>query len=56
MKTFFEFVLDEVARKLEREEINEETAKKWIEEIREKISEAAKTDPHHPAIQMPVGH
>lgn len=55
MKTFFEFFLDEVERKLERREIDEEKAKMWIEEIKTKISEAAKVDPHHPAVQMPVG-
>ena len=56
MKTYFEYFLDEIQKKLGMGEIDEERAKEWIEEFKTKISEAAKIDPHHPAVQMPMGH
>ena len=56
MKTFFEYFLDEIQRKVDEGKIDEEKARGWIEETKVRIEKAAKIDPHHPALQMPVGH
>ena len=56
MKTFFEHFLDEVARKHEAGEIDDEKAQRWIAEIRRHLQEHAQHDPAAPIVQMPIGH
>jgi hypothetical protein len=56
MKTFFEHFLDEVARKHEAGEIDEEKAQRWIAEIQRRLQEHAHYNPAAPIVQMPVSH
>jgi cell division septum initiation protein DivIVA len=56
MKTFFERFLDEVTRKLEAGEIDEEKARLWITELQEQLQNYAEQHPHAPIVRMPVKH
>jgi hypothetical protein len=56
MKTFFEHFLDEITRKHEAGEINQEKAQRWITEIRRLLQEHAQYDPTAPIVQMPIEH
>lgn len=56
MKTFFEFFLKEIARKLKAGEIDEEKAARWIAEVKAKLEAYAKENPAAPIAQMPVTH
>jgi cytochrome c-type biogenesis protein CcmH/NrfG len=56
MKTFFERFLDEVERKLDAGEIDEEKAQRWIAEIHTQLQEHAERHPQAPIAQMPVKH
>ncbi len=56
MKTFFERFVDEVVRKRDSGEIDEEKAGRWIAEIQERLEEHAESDPGSPIVQMPVKH
>ena len=56
MKTFFEYFLDEVARKHEMGEIDQEKAQRWIADIRRLLQDEARLDPTAPIVQMPVSH
>ncbi|MGE0825929.1 MAG: hypothetical protein AB7G75_12325 [Candidatus Binatia bacterium] len=56
MKTFFEYFLDEVQRKLEAGEIEEETARRWVVQIKTQLQEYAESVPHEPLVRMPVTH
>jgi hypothetical protein len=54
MKTFFERFLDEVERKLDAGEIDQEKAQRWIAEIQAQLEEHAQRHPHAPIVRMPV--
>lgn len=54
MKTFYERFLDEVARRLEAGEIDEEKAQRWIEEIQSHLQSYGQRHPQAPIVQMPV--
>lgn len=56
MKTFFERFVDEVARKRDAGEIDEEKARQWIAEIQQRLEEHAEQHPSAPIVQMPVKH
>jgi hypothetical protein len=56
MKTFYERFLDEVARRLEAGEIDEEKAQRWIEEIQSHLQNYGQRHPQAPIVQMPVKH
>jgi len=56
MKTFFERFLDEVERKREAGEIDEEKAQRWIAEIQSQLQEYAEQHPSAPIVKMPVRH
>jgi hypothetical protein len=56
MKTFFGHFLDEVARKHEAGEIDEEKARRWIAEIQRWLQEHAHDNPVAPIVQAPVSH
>lgn len=56
MKTFFERFLDEVSRKLDAGEIDEEKAQRWVTELQEQLQDYAERNPHAPIVQMPVKH
>jgi hypothetical protein len=56
MKTFFEHFLDEIARKQEAGEIDEEKARRWVTEIQRRLRDHAQDNPAAPIVQMPVGH
>ena len=53
MKTFFERFLDEVTRKLEAGEIDEEKAQRWIAEIQAHLQQHAQHNPQAPIVRMP---
>jgi hypothetical protein len=56
MKTFFERFLDEVTRKLEAGEIDEDKAQRWICEIQDQLQQYAQRHPQAPIVQMPIKH
>jgi hypothetical protein len=56
MKTFYEYFLDEVTRKLDAGEIDAEKAQRWISEIQQQLQAHAQHSPHAPIVQMPVRH
>lgn len=56
MKTFFERFLDEVTRKLETGEIDEEKAQRWIAELQTQLQDYAEEHPHAPIVRMPIKH
>jgi len=56
MKTFFERFLDEVTRKLEAGEIDEDKAQRWISEIQDQLQQYAQHHPQAPIVQMPIKH
>lgn len=56
MKTFFERFLDEVTRKLDAGEIDEEKAQSWIAELQSQLQDYAQQHPQAPIVQMPVKH
>jgi hypothetical protein len=56
MKTFFERFLDEVTRKLDAGEIDEEKAQRWINELQSQLQDYAQQHPQAPIVQMPVKH
>ncbi len=53
MKTFFERFLDEITRKLEAGEIDEEKAQRWIAEIQAQLQQYAQRHPRAPIVRMP---
>ncbi len=53
MKTFFERFLDEVTRKLETGEIDDEKAQRWIAEIQTQLQLHAQGNPQAPIVRMP---
>jgi phage gp36-like protein len=56
MKTFFERFIDEVARKLEAGEIDEEKAQRWIAELQTHLQDYAQRRPQAPIVRMPEKH
>lgn len=56
MKTFFERFVDEIVRKRDAGEIDEEKARQWITEIQQRLEEHAEQHPSAPIVQMPVKH
>jgi hypothetical protein len=56
MKTFFERFLDEVVRKQEAGEIDQDKAQHWIAEIQTQLQEHAEKHPSAPIVKMPVQH
>lgn len=56
MKTFFERFLDEISRKLEAGEVDEEKAQRWIGELQAQLQDYAERHPQAPIVQMPVKH
>ena len=54
MKTFFERFLDEITRKLEAGEIDEEKAQRWIAEIEAHLQQHAQHNPQAPIVKMPL--
>jgi hypothetical protein len=54
MKTFFERFLDEVTRKLEAGEIDEEKAQRWIAEIEAHLQQYGQRNPQAPIVKMPM--
>ena len=56
MKTFFEHFLDEVLRRQETGEIDNEKARCWVTEIQTQLLEYAQHHPDAPIVQMPVRH
>ena len=53
MKTFFERFLDEVTRKLEEGDIDEEKAQRWITELEAQLQHYAQRNPQAPIVRMP---
>ncbi len=56
MKTFFERFLDEVVRKQDAGEIDQDKAQRWIAEIQTQLQEYADRHPSAPIVKMPVWH
>ncbi len=56
MKTFFERFLDEIERKRQEGEIDEEKAQRWIAEIQTQLQKYAQKHPSAPLAKMPVLH
>jgi hypothetical protein len=56
MKTFFERFLDEVVRKLEAGDIDEDKAQRWIAEIQTQLQQYAQRNPQAPIVRMPEKH
>jgi hypothetical protein len=56
MKTFFEYFLDEIARKQEAGELDADKAQQWVAEIQGQLRAYAQDHPAAPIVQMPVGH
>lgn len=56
MKTFFEYFLEEVARKQEVGELDADQAKRWVAEIQDHLQAYAQDDPTAPLAQMPIRH
>jgi hypothetical protein len=56
MKTFFEYFLDEIARKQEAGEIDADKARRWVAEIQGQLQAYAQDNPTAPIVQMPVRH
>ena len=56
LKTFFERFLDEVVRKQEAGEIDQDKAQHWIAEIQTQLQEHAEKHPSAPIVKMPVQH
>lgn len=56
MKTFFERFLDEVERKKEAGEIDQDKAQRWIAEIQTQLRDYAEEHPAAPIVKMPVQH
>ena len=56
MKTFFERFVEEVARKRDAGEIDEEKAREWIAEIQQRLETYAEQHPNASIVQMPVKH
>ncbi len=56
MKTFFERFLDEIERKREAGEIDEEKAERWIAEIQSQLQKYAEKHPSAPIAKMPILH
>jgi len=56
MKTFYEHFLDEVTRKQEAGEIDNEKAQRWIVEIERQLRQYARDNPQAPIVRMPVKH
>lgn len=56
MKTFFERFLDEIERKREAGEIDEEKAQRWIAEIQSQLQKYAQKNPTAPIAKMPILH
>jgi len=56
MKSFYEYFLDEVTRRLDAGEIDSEKAQRWIAEIQERLQEYAHCNPTAPIAKMPVRH
>ena len=56
MKTFFERFVDEVVRKRDAGEIDEEKARQWIAEVQQRLEEHAEQHPNAPIVRMPVKH
>ena len=55
-KTFFEYFLDEIQRKQDAGEIEEEAAQRWITQMKTQLQEYAASAPHEPIVRMPVTH
>lgn len=53
MKTFYEYVLDEITRKLEAGDIDGVTARRWIVAIKGQLGVYAGKHPDAPIVQMP---
>ena len=51
MKTFYEYF-----RKKLLGEIDETKAQQWAEMVKNTLKENAKTNPHSPIVEMPIGH
>ena len=56
MKTFFERFVDEVVRKRDAGEIDEEKARQWIAEVQQRLEEHAEQHPNAPIVRMPLKH
>jgi hypothetical protein len=56
MKTFFEYFLDEVARKQEAGELDADKAQRWVAELQGQLHAYAQDNPTAPLVQMPVQH
>ena len=56
MKTYFEYFLDEVARKQDAGEVDAEKAQRWVAEIQGHLQAYAQDDPTAPLVQMPIRH
>ena len=54
MKTFYERFLDEIERKREAGEIDEDKAQRWIAEVQSQLQEYAKKHPQAPIAKMPI--
>ena len=52
MKTFYEHFLQVVQEKLEKGEIDEEDAERWVKQLNEQLSQF----PGHPLTEMPTRH
>ena len=56
MKTFLEHFLDEVQRKLDASEIDEQRALELVGALKERLEEYAMKDPSAPIVQVPATH
>lgn len=54
MKTFYEHFLDEISRKLAAGEIDAEKARRWIDELQQRLRDYAQRHPTAPIVQMPL--
>ncbi len=56
MKTFFERFLDEIQRKLDAGEVDEERSQEMVGALQERLKKYAEQNPTAPIVQMPVTH
>lgn len=54
MKTFFDYFLEEVARKQDAGEVEVEEAQRWVAEMQDHWQASAQADPTTPLVQLPI--
>jgi hypothetical protein len=54
MKTFFDYFLEEVARKQEAGELEAEKAQRWVAEMQSHLHASSQAVPTAPLVQLPL--